>query len=506
MNEKFPFLRDLDVAKPDEVLENGNKVFSVRCRVPFSAPSESFVLRRAQPEMEERVTIDSGEGEKLDPSASGNPNRDEVNFADPQTIIEGTASSTSVDFYGTEMSKDALDQMAMQMRSGIPYLPKHNNGANGPMEWFETMGRTIDATVDRVDEVRAAFNSNEEQYVLRAKIALYPDEPHAQAMLRRLNRGEKIGQSIGGWFTELQFVQNNDKEIERVIVRGIELDHLAATRAPANPDSNDLVSLRSAVRSILTELPAPQPEVEVAVEVEPVAEDLHVASAEVPVVLEAQELSKGIPPHARHILEVLEDDTAIWIKFAKECEEMPEQDDPTAEEPMPVEAPAPAQAPVEESAIVSGNDAGESTQEPDMALDIAALSALLDSKLAPLAERIAKVEAGNAEPVVTPTATPEQVRIAELEAQLSALTSQPHRVGRSAAALPVAPVAPVNPKLDAAREQAPNVARAVETLGSSLQLRGDKSPTNTADQLAALLNAAEADGILSKTFNRANWA
>jgi hypothetical protein len=102
--------------------------------------------------------------------------------------------------------------------------------------------------------------------------------------------------------------------------------------------------------------------------------------------------------------------------------------------------------------------------------------------------------------------TPEQARIAELEAKLSALTSQPHRVGRSAAALPVAQVAPVNPKMEAAREQAPTVARAVETLESSLQLRGDKAPTNTADQLAALLNAAEADGILSKTFNRANWA
>ena len=256
--ENFKFLNDLDVAKPDEVLENGSKVYTVRCRHPFSGLDFIQTRRMETPAKAERVIIDSGEGEKLDPSATKNPNRDEVDLENP--VLFGTSSSTSVDFYGTEMSKDALEQMAQQMsrEGGIPYLPRHNNGMNGAVEWDEVMGPTVGAKGVRVDGVKSAFNASEDQYVLQTEVLLFKDDPYAQKMIRALGRGDKIGQSIGGWFTQLQFVQNSDKEIERVIVRGIELDHLAATRAPANPDSNDLAMLRAAARSILAQLPTPQ--------------------------------------------------------------------------------------------------------------------------------------------------------------------------------------------------------------------------------------------------------
>ena len=250
--DKFPFLSELDAAKPDEVLADGSKVFSVRCRHPF-AGLDFIQTRRAENVKVERVVIDSGEGEKLDPSATANPNQDSVNFENP--VLFGTSSSTSVDFYGTEMSKDALEQMALQMsrEGGVPYLPRHNNGMNGAVEWDEVMGRTLEAKVVRVDGVKSAFNGSEEQYVLQTKVMLYKDDPYASKMIRALERGQNIGQSIGGWFTQLQFVQNSEKEIERVIVLGIELDHLAATRAPANPDSNDLGLMRSVARSILNQ-------------------------------------------------------------------------------------------------------------------------------------------------------------------------------------------------------------------------------------------------------------
>lgn len=256
--DKFPFLSELDAAKPDEVLADGSKVFSVRCRHPFSG-LDFIQTRRAENVKAERVVVNPNDGQKLDPSATGNPDRDSVDFENP--VLFGTSSSTSVDFYGTEMSKDALEQMAAQMsqEGGIPYLPRHNNGMNGAVEWDEVMGRTLEAKVMRVDGVKSAFNGSEDQYVLQTKVMLYKDDPNCQKMIRALDRGQRIGQSIGGWFTQLQFVQNSDKEIERVIVRGIELDHLAATRAPANPDSNDLGLMRSVARSILNQLPAPAP-------------------------------------------------------------------------------------------------------------------------------------------------------------------------------------------------------------------------------------------------------
>jgi hypothetical protein len=66
---------------------------------------------------------------------------------------------------------------------------------------------------------------------------LYPDHPLTAELLRRVDRGDKIGQSIGGWFTEIRLIADEDGEVGRVIVEEVELDHLAATRSPANPDS-----------------------------------------------------------------------------------------------------------------------------------------------------------------------------------------------------------------------------------------------------------------------------
>ena len=86
----------------------------------------------------------------------------------------------------------------------------------------------------------------------------------SEKLMRRIGRGESIGQSIGGWFTQLQVVQNDDGEVERVIVQGVELDHLAITRSPANPDSVGIVNLRDkfqtqasdfVARSVTTETP-----------------------------------------------------------------------------------------------------------------------------------------------------------------------------------------------------------------------------------------------------------
>lgn len=271
----------IDWDKPDTVNGDGTRVFSVRCRMPFTVPTVSGSERITQVSQDaravslddvaqelgvslrglsdighngdggqpERVLPDDGDGIILPDTATGDTGSDdEVTFSD--TLVSGIASSTSVDFYGTEMSMRALKLMAVQMirDGGIVYLPRHNHGMGGAVEWDEVIGRTIHAEVVPAESVARAYNEAEGQFILRVTIQLYEDEPLAQALVRRIQRGEGIGQSIGGWFTHLQVIQSEDGEVERVIVQGVELDHLAVTRAPANPDSMGIVSLRSIIQ------------------------------------------------------------------------------------------------------------------------------------------------------------------------------------------------------------------------------------------------------------------
>ena len=168
-------------------------------------------------------------------------------------VVEGVASSTSVDSYGTEMSLDALRRMAEQMQTGVPLLPRHNNGLRA-VEWDEVIGRTVGAKVEAT-AVAAPGGANEPGYTLSLSSMLYPDEPLAASLVRRLERGEPIGQSIGGWFLSVRVVERGG-EVERVIVEEIELDHVAVTRAPANPDAVGMVSLRSSLAESLAALPA----------------------------------------------------------------------------------------------------------------------------------------------------------------------------------------------------------------------------------------------------------
>lgn len=158
-------------------------------------------------------------------------------------MVKGVASSTSVDSYGTEMSYGALMDMAKQMQSGVPILPAHNSFAEGGFaEWDEVIGRTYDAEVMRAKVVDPA-EPMEMQYALVLYSKLYKDEEKAIKLAKRLERQEPIGQSIGGWFDSVRAIENNSGQVERVIVDRVVLDHVAITRAPANPDSQGIITL-----------------------------------------------------------------------------------------------------------------------------------------------------------------------------------------------------------------------------------------------------------------------
>jgi hypothetical protein len=166
-----------------------------------------------------------------------------VRAKEGDVVLEGTASTTSVDWHGTEMSLKALQEMSTQFNKGVPYLPSH-----GDDEWDQVMGMTFESKISRSDNL-AKQQDGEEGYELNVKTLLYGDDDKVKELMRRVDRGQKIGWSIGGWFTDMQFVENSQsEEIERIIVKGVELDHLATTRKPSNPDTW-ISQLSSAIRS-----------------------------------------------------------------------------------------------------------------------------------------------------------------------------------------------------------------------------------------------------------------
>lgn len=208
----------------DSKSRKSNREIVYRCREPFVIGSRGMEFRAAEP-----VEI-SRDGHEVKPESKA-------------VVVTGIASSTSVDSHGTEMSLHALSRMAEQMNAGLPLLPRHNNGSRA-VEWDEVIGRTQSAEVERADVVSPGAPA-EVGYTLKLTSLLYMDDPMSDRLLRRLDRGEPIGQSIGGWFLSVRVVEGDSGEIERVIVEDVELDHVALTRAPSNPDSIGLANLRS---------------------------------------------------------------------------------------------------------------------------------------------------------------------------------------------------------------------------------------------------------------------
>ncbi len=213
-----------------EINRNGSKVYRIegRDRIQFGM---NDINVRAFDENDEEIDVE----ESLRAiNGRGRPAK--------YYSIEGIASSTSIDSYGTEMSYNALMEMQEQMTKGIPLLPRHTSRANGGMaEWDEVIGRTYEADI-RQDDVVSPHNDRDKQYSLLVRSRLYGEDAIARELVKRLRRGEPIGQSIGGWFNDMEVIENMEGEIERVIIKSVTLDHLAITRAPANPDSVGLAT------------------------------------------------------------------------------------------------------------------------------------------------------------------------------------------------------------------------------------------------------------------------
>lgn len=226
---------------------------SVRCAIPVRAVS---ALTRAGVPVEP-VTRAEGDPE-MDPAVDNAPM---IEFT-----LSGTASSTSVDAYGTEMSRGCLGDMAEQFTKGIEVFVGHGGYFDG-LEWDKAIGITTKGEV--VDaQVMNAADQKEPGAVCTVEMSFSADEDSTdflkdalKTLKKRIERGLATGLSIGGWFRGVTYVVDDEGYLSRIIINKVDLDHLATTRRPANPDCLDMAMMRSvladAVKANTPAKPAP---------------------------------------------------------------------------------------------------------------------------------------------------------------------------------------------------------------------------------------------------------
>lgn len=246
-------LDGIDPSKPHSRNALGQRQWIVRCRVPvvldaeFGSRHEQRILKAAEGAPAQRA-----EGE-------GATNTD----GKKEDVIIGPSSSTSQDWYGTRMTRECLEDMAAQFKAGVDYLPRHHSFWES-VEWYEQIGATFDAelvrsTVKNPPEGESAT----EQWILLTHTKLWLSMEIAQRLVDRCIEGHPPGQSIGGWFREIQVTYDDDGYVVYPInVMRVELDHLAAVRSPANPDADKVwlalsTKLETASASLRSTDPAP---------------------------------------------------------------------------------------------------------------------------------------------------------------------------------------------------------------------------------------------------------
>ena len=451
--------------------------------------------------------------------------------------IEGIASSTSVDHYGTEMTYKALSLMQQQFEYGVPVLPRHQSLlSDGMAEWDEVIGRTESAEIRMMNpqDMKNAYDYGENQYILAVKSRLYGDDPKARELVRRLDRGEPIGQSIGGWFNKLEVMENAEGEVTRVLVEDVSLDHLAITRAPANPDSYGLASIRSVIGGFTTEALS--------------------AMQKVPADMQ------------RHIAEIVDEGGQLVIRFNKTEEfegiffeemgvkkEMDGHLEEERSEPTVAESDIPEKIadtekdntkrnidhPNLDNCVIVEQDnierAERTTSHPEEEYimkeqDFAKIAELMRSAIAPIAERVDRLENTTEAPetvvetrAAAPTAQPEKYvdteEISALKAELERTRSmldtvmaEPVRIGRHQTTQ-IRGIGSTGAYSDLITRSRNDGAVALATVAEkNIEVLANESTVNVAsrsqhdliDLLAKGLRAAELDGLLG-TKQVTNW-
>jgi len=126
----------------------------------------------------------------------------------------------------------------------VVLTPSHGDWWTPP-DWQDVLGRSVQAEVIAAP-VANPVDREETQYVLEVEHDIW-DCSNGIELARRAMAKQVIGQSIGGWFTDVEILYNEDTgDLERIFILDVKLDHCAITRRPSNPDSLGLDILRTA--------------------------------------------------------------------------------------------------------------------------------------------------------------------------------------------------------------------------------------------------------------------
>lgn len=204
-------------------------------------------------------------------------------------ILSGIASSTIKDRHGDTMTPRALESMLRSAEGMTIYL---NHSYNVPED---VAGSVRQAWIDR---------SSNELHDLHFDIAINRENPRAVQAFNAIDKGTKLGLSIGAMIPEGG--AKRDKKSGSFIIDDVELLETSIVSIPANPRS----WVEYARKSLITKDDVPEIEDDPTVDHEPVVVETYAATPELNLTAVNGEWSNAIPTSADAIDSVAADVTA----------------------------------------------------------------------------------------------------------------------------------------------------------------------------------------------------
>jgi HK97 family phage prohead protease len=138
-----------------------------------------------------------------------------------QDTLIGVASTVSVDRDDEKMSENALNDMVKEIKSkGVNLFGNHEHN------WENTLGRVSDADM-----------TSNNQVIIKTTLDDQQTNPKVAMLLRKLERGIKLGLSVGGTVTKLKWEYSKELGKKIKVIDGVKLYEISVVGIPSNADS-----------------------------------------------------------------------------------------------------------------------------------------------------------------------------------------------------------------------------------------------------------------------------
>ncbi|CAN5658800.1 hypothetical protein BH23CHL4_BH23CHL4_25220 [soil metagenome] len=293
-------------------------------------------------------------------------------------VLSGMASNANIDLTGERMADTALTAMAKSLEvNAVTINNEHDSG------WDDDFG-----------EVTKLWVTDTHELMMEAE--LDPDHYRTKTLIKALDKGKKLGLSIGGVVKEAAMEWFEDLGRKVMTYKDIALFHVAITGTPAVADTW-VTPITKSVKD-WKETPMPNEDTKVAKTDEQVAEVVEETPVETPETPAEEPGAEDAPAPAEEDSKAPEDDTTEKSDVeapVAEADETPEEETPPVEEEAPAqeeEAPAsaePAPAPAEDN---TSEDEAEDPEAEDVSKKLTEATVEVETLTKSLTEATAKVE------------------------------------------------------------------------------------------------------------------